>query len=1026
MRRCIEESRWLPVAVLSAMWTAAPARAEKVRIAIEAQPLNLALVKWGTQTSHDVLVENDQVSGIEAPALSGAYEPEEALNTLLANSGFTYCYTAHQGVRILPSDVRVNSITRSCQTPEITRYLRGLRSPPTRLRRIAPDTGRRSGGIPEVLVRGSRILNADIERTEDDVQPYVVLDREKITRSGASNLNDLIGQEVLANSGPANGAQEPGLNGNASRITLRGLTPNQTQILIDGRPVARREILQTPQQPDINGIPLAAIERIEVLPTTASGIYGGGATGGVVNVVLRRDYNGVETEVAYGSSLGGGGANRGVNISGGFSSRDESTSFLFTIDYSRSEPLLVHDRESLVDRARNLILQNNSAQFYDNPDPVLGATTNIRSADGQNLTLKNGVSLNAPVTHVPQEYAGTVADGGAALAANAGSYNFDLAHTAQSGGERAALGNTPTTLFANVSLLHDFSSETHGFVDVSMTLNKSYLLTNAFNGTAIVSADAPNNPFAQSIRVTTPALGMNRLLKVELSSPRVVVGLTHTFDDTWHLGADFTFNRGSYDAHSPGGLNQEGFTDLFVGKLDVLRDTNVYSVDFSPYLSPDTTFSRSDTDLYAGGIHLAGPLWTISGRMEQRHEFFSRQVFSSASARSETPSREQDVRSAYVELSVPLVSDRNHHPGLRWFEAKVAARYDEYKTRGAIIGGTGLRQAMNRGSSIDPTFGFIYKPRDTVRLRSSFSKGFLVPDIDQLVIADPNTIQGSQLGLHDPRRGNEPIGTLLVESGGSDMLEPERSRSYSAGVEVGIRGVPLTLSADWVRILKRNEIVNFTLKQDTINDEEQLPEGIVVRASPVPGDKEAPRIIAFNAAQTNLARRRIDALDLSLTYTPYFERSGQFTFSANGVRQLHSESQLTSSGPRFDTLGLIQALKWKANAELTWERGMWQLGWATHYLDAYWLNRQHIPDLSQGKAKVPSQTYHDMFVRCTGSSQAKHSSFEIQLGVKNVFNRTPPADLSALTTGAARYSPLGDAKGASYYLRIRTQFTPHP
>lgn len=73
--------------------------------------------------------------------------------------------------------------------------------------------------------------------------------------------------------------------------SARGLGTNQTLILINGRRAPGVSTLLTGDlgQPDINGIPLSSVERVEVLPTTASGIYGGGATGGVINIVLRKD-----------------------------------------------------------------------------------------------------------------------------------------------------------------------------------------------------------------------------------------------------------------------------------------------------------------------------------------------------------------------------------------------------------------------------------------------------------------------------------------------------------------------------------------------------------------------------------------------------------------------------------------------------------------------------------------------------------------------------------------------------------------
>src|SRR6185436_13393963 len=114
-------------------------------------------------------------------------------------------------------------------------------------------------------------------------------------------------------------------------------------ILVDGHRVAEGQ-QGSPMQPDINGIPLMAIERIEVLPTTASGIYGGGATGGVVNIVLRRDYHGTDMHVEYGGSFDGGAASRGIDISNGFTFEGGKSTVTLLGSYHDTNPLLIGAR----------------------------------------------------------------------------------------------------------------------------------------------------------------------------------------------------------------------------------------------------------------------------------------------------------------------------------------------------------------------------------------------------------------------------------------------------------------------------------------------------------------------------------------------------------------------------------------------------------------------------------------------------------------------------------------------------------
>src|SRR3546814_14300606 len=114
-----------------------------------------------------------------------------------------------------------------------------------------------------------------------------VFDRTAIERAGAINLNDFLLKRLSSNTYATTTSQSGNILGDKSAINLRGLGENQTLILVDGRRLSSLSAGFSPGQPNLNGIPLAAVDRIEVLPTTASDIYGGSATGGGINGVLR-------------------------------------------------------------------------------------------------------------------------------------------------------------------------------------------------------------------------------------------------------------------------------------------------------------------------------------------------------------------------------------------------------------------------------------------------------------------------------------------------------------------------------------------------------------------------------------------------------------------------------------------------------------------------------------------------------------------------------------------------------------------
>jgi len=113
------------------------------------------------------------------------------------------------------------------------------------------------------------VMNVDVKRTEDDAQPYYILDSKQIEQSGATNIEDFLKNRLTMDTTFQSQGQAEAQNnvyGTKSSINLRGLGETKTLILIDGRRSIGVSFFGSPTQPDINGIPVSAVERIEVLP----------------------------------------------------------------------------------------------------------------------------------------------------------------------------------------------------------------------------------------------------------------------------------------------------------------------------------------------------------------------------------------------------------------------------------------------------------------------------------------------------------------------------------------------------------------------------------------------------------------------------------------------------------------------------------------------------------------------------------------------------------------------------------------
>src|SRR5688572_7565300 len=146
--------------------------------------------------------------------------------------------------------------------------------------------------LDKVEVTGSRIKRTDVETS----QPVFSLSREDIQAQGLTSIGDVI-QNLTANGSTLNATFNNGGNGE-TRVSLRNLGANRTLVLVNGR----RWVAGTGLggATDLNTIPTAAVERIEVLKDGASAIYGSDAIAGVVNVILRTDFDGAELNAYYG------------------------------------------------------------------------------------------------------------------------------------------------------------------------------------------------------------------------------------------------------------------------------------------------------------------------------------------------------------------------------------------------------------------------------------------------------------------------------------------------------------------------------------------------------------------------------------------------------------------------------------------------------------------------------------------------------------------------------------------------------
>ena len=943
--------------------------------------------------------------------------------------------------------------------------------------------------VPEILIIGRRnwSLNTGIERTRDDAQPFIVLDREEIRRSGSPNIEQFLRDFLNVNSQQftteQTGLQSPtvGLRDRQqgqSGVNLRGLGERDTLILIDGR---RQPGLNTGngnlEQPAITNIPLSSIERIEVLASSASGIYGAGASGGVINIILRRDYNGGQISATYADTRDTKAADRRIDMNVGKSLEGGRSNISLSASYRDVDPLLFREREAYLSRALRSALQNNPGFF--NFRPPLGATPNVGARPPGPLTIDpalGGGVINSGNFFVPPGFRGVALDGIAPLLANAGQFNFDFADTAALGGARAPILLGSKTYGGSVALRREMNSWLRVYAEVAGSRAE---LTRAFSLAPTqfqLEGDAPNNPFMELITVTTSLPGYEAELRSRNDQLRFVGGAIASLPYGWQAILDASYSRNRFkSARLLETIPRDEFDLIGDGTFDILRDPALFDFELRtiPLITPDNSFgstSRTATFKLAGPVPIAlpGGRPTVVLNLEQNRDDFGDAVTTDDDGLnfigvSYTPKRHQTLSSAYGEIRLPLIGDANDIPLVQGFEVTFAGRYEHYKGVGsgqgfrcftsftglppgedinAVIARTCDADTLNlpRGSASDAHFDPSVSAKWTVlpdlSFRASYATGYVPSRLNELIQAPDRFF----IAVGDPERGGETIGTPLgflnfgeVSGiiGGNPNLLPETSKTLTLGVILTPRFMPgLRFSADYTNLRKRNVyanpqllLINFEAADggaaDFANFLRFFPERIT-RGPPSGGFAVGP-ITSIDASLVNLNSYRFKGIDFALDYTTAFA-GGTLDFAATATRNILLSFKTFEDVPAVDSTGVVPISNF-ANPPFVSGDIKWKGNAQIRYSDdeaSFGIRGRYTGgyflniDRSVELTSGTNRIRSQFYIDVFGSYQIARG-FLLRGGMNNLLNTSPPIVNAA-------YSGFGDVRGANFYLTLAKDF----
>ncbi|MGK6325259.1 TonB-dependent receptor domain-containing protein [Sphingomonas sp. DT-51] len=893
--------------------------------------------------------------------------------------------------------------------------------------------------IPDILVVGRRTQNLDIPRTRDDIQPYRVAGSRDIARAHVTSVDDYLHTRTPGNAQALAVVQDPLRTRGSPRseVDLHGLGSDQTVVLVDGGrlprvPTSRGDLYQ----PDLNGLPPDALDRMEILPLTAGGIYGPDAIGGVVNAVVRRSASGAEATVQSGPPLRDGGSSRRLFARVALSPDEGRTTVEMMTGLSRQDGLLWEDR-AFPDRARAL-------GFARLPPDVLATVPTVdgvivRSRSG-NLALRSAsgtVDLGAPFAVLP------VGTGGAsATSLDRSPASVFPGPGGEAGGARS-LTTTTRTRSILVDVHHRLTARLEIFADLIALRNEGTALQPADPLSVQLPRSSPASPFEQDVVLGFLPPAARDVDRTRLDTSRLTIGVIANLGSSWRgeghvaLGAASMRRRRNHDIYDGAAIKASVSSGLGTSgrrALAPLGDWNTFRSAIDDYRTPAVQVEDARNRLSDFSVRMAGPLLRLPGGdamltlyAEQREESLREPRFFTSA--DDLPSYGPDLRakrqrtsSAYAEILVPILAAAESDMRPR-AEVQLATRYDDVGSLKRWVDENGEElHGGEAGIAVDQativyTGGLRAAPLPWLSLRASVATG-AAPTPFGLI--GPVSLLRFGPGERDPKRPGRPTNTeapVSLTTGAARGARPEHADSLALGAVLApFDSRSPRISLDFIRI-RRSRQIDYSSSGEFVLAREGASNVRVARdplsASDLSLGFTGGVVTAIDATNIATGRTEVDTIDADVEHdidTPI----GAFRILASGTWTTRFRRRASPLQPWYSKVGTPEGpVRWRGNVSTDWRRGSLELSASAQMVGSYRLT--YNPDFGGYNAlvssiydhAVPPQVYLDLAGRLALGRDRLDTGrgLELRVGVINVFDRAPP-----LVPYEIGYSSYGDAR----------------
>lgn len=826
--------------------------------------------------------------------------------------------------------------------------------------------------VEKIAVTGSRIKRTDLE----GAVPVTIIDRAAIDLSGQISVSDLLRSTSFNSAGsfrPQSGSSAQGI----SQINLRGLGAERSLILVDGRRLPKSP--STGNAQDLNSVPIAAVERIEILSDGASAVYGSDAIAGVINIITRKDFNGVE--IRLGAST--------VSTPSEGGDREEGSA-VFGVD---------NDKGSMIGG----ISWNNRDIIFENAYPWVSPGA---SSFGINwLTASGYTSIVDDATCDGLENFFILSSGLCA-------YNFNATNA-----NEASTGNLSGFMKAEYEINDDWKVFSQTMVSKTKSFGRYAPSLNNAGDARFINADSPNNPTNPLSPFFDAANGENRL--VQMRHRFAALGNRDNQIDNWStdflIGVEGEYEEIFFDF----GVRKSTSKTYGIGNNYLMGSNARRAVDSGDYMLNDPFGARFTTDAERTEYQaLLNGLKVTTARIGK---FDQEEAFGSASFdvmelnghtiqgvvgfeyRKETYSDDydslseagqvggsagnsagggRDVKGVYFEGLIPVTDD---------LEVSIAGRYDTYS---------------DYGSDFSPKISLRYEATEELVLRASYGEGFRAPTLDiltqQPAPGNPSVSDGPScinLGLD---------ADCDIQVSAVTIANPEVDSESSKQLSLGMAYQPyewLNMSVDYYDLKIENLIRFFGATTILFREQtgESLPAGLGVTRLANGG------IDLITSGNANEGFLELSGVDLNINTNFDFGDYGSVTQTLQLSHQLDN----SIDGGR-NTLKDPGSPDQRGSLSTSYTIEDFEFTWVMNYIGNQFTDVNASGNAFIKTGNVASWITHDMqatYVFPTNTS--------VSIGAQNIFEKDPQLE----RFGGRNYNfNLYDAYGRIAYVRLIQRF----